>query len=116
MIVAVVGVGSLFVMNNQMTVGGLAACMLLATRCIQPISTLLTVWSRLKLVAIANKEIQSLLELPLESKPGLPVCPKLKGGIELHGVSFRYEKEWILKDANLAVNPYECVAIELDFG
>ncbi|OGO95219.1 MAG: hypothetical protein A3F41_00930 [Coxiella sp. RIFCSPHIGHO2_12_FULL_44_14] len=113
MIVAVVGFGSLAVMQGSMTVGGLAASMLLAIRCIQPIGTWVTVWSRLKLITVARAEVQSLLQMPLESKAEALMWGKIRGKMTMQEVSFRYAENqpWIIKDLNLTIEAGECLAI-----
>lgn len=113
MIVAVIAFGSLLVMSNQLTIGGLAACMLLSTRCMQPISTVVTVWSRLKLVTIARNDINTLLKMPIESKPNLPNIDSITGKIVFDNVSFRYNKNepWIIKNLNLTIEQKEIISI-----
>lgn len=112
MIIAVVAFGSFEVMNGTLTIGGLAACMLLSTRCMQPISTIMSVWSRLKLVIVAQNELNTLLKMPTEYSTDFPKFEKVEGKIEFKNISFRYDdSRWILKNTNLIVKKNETISI-----
>lgn len=82
--VVIAGVGAILVINQAITIGGLAAVMLLGTRIIQPV---------LKLEALrvgdddtrrAEKEIASLLALPMKAGGGLH-CARIES-LELRGI------------------------------
>lgn len=82
--VVIAGVGSILVINQAITIGGLAAVMLLGTRIIQPV---------LKLEALrvgdddtrrAEKEIASLLALPMRAGGGMR-CDRLES-LELRDI------------------------------
>ncbi|MCB1827931.1 MAG: hypothetical protein KDH94_05840, partial [Coxiellaceae bacterium] len=89
-LIAVVAFGSLLVMKGHLTIGGLAACTLLSGRCLQPINTVVGLWTRMQSIKIAREDLDKLLSMPIEDKATLPNMPTLKGEIELRNVSFQY--------------------------
>ena len=112
--VLVVAMGSRMVIYGALSVGGLAACTLLSMRCTQPINRVISLWSRLQNIRLAQKKIDKVLKLPSESKPNLPTMPKLKGDIEFINVDFRYkdEEEWLFQELNFKIKAGETVAIK----
>lgn len=112
-LIAVVAFGSLLVIQGDLTIGGLAACTLLSGRCLQPINTIVGLWSRFQSIKIARDDLNALLEMPLEEKPGLADMPKLTGLVELRNVNFSYPKsdELVLKNLNFKIGPRETVAL-----
>jgi len=115
---AVVAFGSLIVMDGHMTTGGLAACSMLAGRAMTPLQRALNVWTRFQSFMLARKRIEALFAMPFEAKPGLPAMPPVKGGVTLEGVGFRFSENlpWVVKNANIHIEPGECVAIVGDNG
>jgi ATP-binding cassette subfamily C protein LapB len=115
---AVVAFGSLIVMSGDMTTGGLAACSMLAGRAMTPLQKALGVWTRFQSFVLARERIEQLFKLPFEAKPGLPVMPKVHGGISLDNVSFRFSDTmpWIVRNVSLEVGAGECIAITGDNG
>lgn len=62
--VVVVALGSIAVMDGNLTTGGLAACTMLAGRLFQPLQTLVGGWTRLQTIRIAKRDVDGLLTLP----------------------------------------------------
>lgn len=111
--VAVVAFGALKVMNGNMTVGGLAACTLLAGRALGPLQKALGIWSRFQTVRLAQDRLREIFALPTEEVPGLPQLPAIKGQIELVDVSFRHRADLpdVLRGVSLSIAEGECVGI-----
>ena len=95
---AIVAFGSLMVIDGEMTIGGVAACMLLAGRATQPLNRAAMLWSQYQSVRIAKDHVQSLSELSLAAKYRKQWLEEFQGRIELRGVSFRYDAEKPLFD------------------
>lgn len=112
-IVALVGLGSIYVLNGAMTIGGLAACTLLAGRIMQPMNRALTAFNRWQMINVARSELEAILKLPVKNSNKLLEFGQVKGDIALENVSFRYEdgEQWILKDINLAIPAGEVIGI-----
>ncbi len=111
-IILVVAVGSIFVMKGNLTVGGLAACTLLAGRCLQPINGLISVWNRLQSISLAQEELQKTLEIKAEEEDNLPAVSKVLGDVEFDNVTFSYNdtKPYLISNLNLKIKKGESVA------
>jgi len=112
-IVLVVTFGSIMVIKGQLTIGGMAACTLLSGRVLQPVSSLVSVWTRLQTIKIARDELQSILDLPLESKEGAKPLEVTDGAIEFKDIMFRYKEDtpYVLKGFNLNIPAKAAISI-----
>lgn len=110
-IAAVVAYGSILVFNGYMTLGALAACTLLAGRCLQPVNALISVWNRLQTIKVAREEFNKIFEMAPEQTGTL--VKKIEGEIEFKNVSFQYSNDSppLLKDFSLKVEPKETICI-----
>lgn len=114
--VGTVGMGVIFVVNNMLTVGGLAACTLLAGRAAQPVQRAVAVWTRLQSVKLAQERAGDLFALPrVPRRPAAGRRP-VDGRVTLESVSFGYgeagdDLDALLCDIDLDVAPGECIGI-----
>jgi ATP-binding cassette subfamily C protein LapB len=110
----VVAIGAYWVINGHMSSGGLAACILLAGRALQPIGRAIEVLTRLQSIKLAENRLEELNKMPQEKSISLPTFPHIDGKIEIKGLSFRYHTNmpWIFKDINLSIPAKETIAIE----
>lgn len=111
--VASVALGSVFVINNMMTVGALAACTLLAGRAVQPVQRAVGMWTRMQTVSLARERAGGLFALPARQRPAAPHVGPMIGHLELENVSFSYGKDApaLFEAASLEIEPGECVGI-----
>lgn len=111
--IAVGAYGAELVMNNSMTVGGLAACVLLTTRATQPMMRALGTWGQLRKGQTAERQISEILSLPAESAKAAEPLVIHHGSLELDNISFSYTtpEKPIIHDLSLAVHPGEAVSI-----
>lgn len=118
MIVGVVAGGAFVVLRGDMTPGGLAACILLSVRALQPLRRGLSTWMRLQNVAVARERLRKLFNAPSESGMRRPPLDAVEGALELRNVRLRHPSMHtdLLTDATLSVAPGECVAIRGDNG
>ena len=109
--VAVAGVGSLAVIAGDLTIGGLAACTLLAGRTVQPVLRALSLWTRFQSVSVAETKLADVAALPAEVEGEKTVEPL--ASVELRAASFRYEADgpWVLNTVDLAVRPGEMIGV-----
>ncbi len=110
--VSVVSAGSLLVIDGSLTVGGLAACMLLSGRTVSPILRAMGVWSRFQLIQVAEDNLNDLSRfVPAEIKSNRIEEP-LKT-IELDDVSFRYGDDLplILQNISLTMSRGQIIGI-----
>lgn len=113
MTVGVVAGGTLVVVEGSMTPGGLAACILLAVRALQPLRRSLATWMRYQNVSIARDRLRTLFEEPSEHASTLPPLTDLRGEVELRGVSLRHPgmDHDLLHNVSLHVGAGECIGI-----
>jgi ATP-binding cassette subfamily C protein LapB len=114
----VVGFGSILVIDGALTVGGLAACTMLAGRSMQPLQKAVGVWTRFQSIRLARDRLAKIFAMKPEAPAGLPELPKIEGAIELQNVSFNYGKNRdgeqlpnIVSDVSLRVAPGEAVGV-----
>lgn len=88
---AIIGIGALYVFNNEMTVGALIAFNMLAGRVSGPLVQMVTMVHEYQEVALAVQMLGGVMNRALEregKRDGLH--PDLSGQIEFENVSFRY--------------------------
>lgn len=114
----VVGFGSLLVIDGQLTVGGLAACTMLAGRAMQPLQKAVGVWTRFQSIRIARERLSKIFAMRPEAPAGLPKLPPVRGTVELENITFSYGKNRdgeqlpdIFRDVSLRIEPGETVGI-----
>ena len=93
MIVSVVFASSWLVMSGKMTPGGLAACMMLSVRALQPLRRGLSVWMRYQSFVAAHDRLNQVFDLPFDNDKGKPAMPPVTKGLELRNVTLNYEGE-----------------------
>ncbi len=91
MIVGVVFAGSWAALSGQMTPGGLAACMMLSVRALQPLRRGMTVWMRYQSFVAAQERLNEVLNMPYEDDAGKSAMPPLEKTLELRGVTLSHE-------------------------
>ena len=114
----VVGFGATQVIDGVLTVGGLAACTMLAGRSMQPLQKAVGLWTRFQNIRLARDRVAKIFEMEEESPRGLPRLPDVQGGLELRNLHFGYGKNSygeeyaeLLTDINLKVEPGETIGI-----
>ncbi|WP_022734334.1 peptidase domain-containing ABC transporter [Thalassospira lucentensis] len=115
--VLVAAVGSVLVIDGDLTVGGLAACTMLAGRSIQPLQRAMSLWTQFQNIRVARQRCQELFEIEPEDDDGSPEMPLLDGKIELLNVSFAHgDGKKVFDGLDLVIEPGESVAITGDNG
>lgn len=89
--VTYVSAGSYFVINGDLTLGGLAAGTMLTGRVLQPVMRGLSLWNRYQDVRISKTRMEDLFRMPTERRPGTLALNHIDGDIKFDNVSFRYE-------------------------
>ncbi|WP_206201969.1 ABC transporter transmembrane domain-containing protein [Terasakiella sp. SH-1] len=111
---AVVGAGSTFVIDGQLTVGGLAACTMLSGRSMQPLQRAVGIWARFQSIQLARGKLEEIFEMKPETEGVLPVIDaSYRGHIELRnvGLSFEEEQAPLFSGVNLKVEPGQIIGI-----
>ena len=116
--VAVAAGGSLLALAGDLTIGGLAACTLLAGRAMQPLLRAMGIWTQFQAVRIARQRLAALSRMPRESGPTAGPVPPLAGAVELRGIRFRHgpDEPWLFDGLDLKIAAGETVAIHGENG
>lgn len=115
--VAIVAAGAAMVLDGALTVGGLAACTLLAGRALQPLLRALGLWTQFQAIRVAKGRLEELLGLPSEQDCARTAPSPLAGRVELEAVRFGYPGQpEILRGIDLVIEPGETVAIAGEAG
>ncbi len=118
MTVAVVSFGALKVIHGDMGTGGLAACVLLSGRIMQPVQRALSLWTRFQSFFIDRKELQDIFNLPTTTYSDTKQIKQPVGHVIFRNVSFHYEPEspMLLRDLDLELRPGDSLAISGSAG
>ncbi len=92
-LVLTAGIGSLLVINGELTMGGLAASSLLAGRSLQPLLRAMGLWTQFQNVQVAKGRVEEAMATPTEAPANLPALPPVKGALWLEGVRFAYNAD-----------------------
>ncbi|MDQ3140335.1 MAG: ATP-binding cassette domain-containing protein, partial [Pseudomonadota bacterium] len=110
--VVIVGVG--LIAANELTMGGLIACSILAGRAVAPLGQIANLLSRMTATRTAYRQLDQLMSTPSEGPEGEPlVLAATQGRVEFRNVHFRYPgaSERALEGVSFTVEPGEHVAL-----
>lgn len=109
---SVAAAGVYIVVQGDLTIGGLAACILLSGRTVQPVLRALSAWTRFQNITVAEEKMDELEQFEAESEGGPSRDPVER--ITLHDASFRYSPDSpdIIKSVNLEVACGDMVCIK----
>jgi ATP-binding cassette, subfamily C, bacterial LapB len=110
--VVIVGVG--MIATQDLTMGGLIACSILAGRAVAPLAQISQLLSRMTSTRTAYRQLNEMMNLPPEGPEGEGLkLAGMKGRIEFRNVSFKYPgaAEKTLEDLNFTIEPGEHVAL-----
>lgn len=109
---AVAGFGSILVVSNMMSVGGLAAATLLAGRVVQPVMRAMSLWTRFQAVTLAEQKVAEFDDITPARIGGKKPAPEMSS-VELDNASFRYgpDSEDVLRNINLTINAGDIIGI-----
>ena len=85
----VVAIGGSQVINDQLTMGALAACTMLSGQILQPLLRAISLWTEKETVDHRRAEIKSLLDLP-SAEVRLEIDTPVKGNIRFENVVYRH--------------------------
>lgn len=113
MTVTIVSLGALKVIEGDMGSGGLAACVLLSGRIMQPIQRALSLWARFQSFFIDKRELSDIFELPKSRQRTKGLLKQPEGYLVFDDVSFGYnpQKPPMLRNINLDLKAGDSIAI-----
>jgi ATP-binding cassette subfamily B multidrug efflux pump len=113
----ILGYGGRLVMQNEITVGQLAAFVLYLGMFFGPIQTMGDLYNAVLSTAASAERIFQLLdtEPQVRNRPNAAPLPPIRGHVVFENVSFRYDTTppdtWVLKNISFAAEPGETVAL-----
>jgi ATP-binding cassette, subfamily C, bacterial LapB len=106
---------SRLVLDGQMTLGGLTACMMLSSRALQPLQQSASFWIKLPAIKHAHREIVDIenMEKDIQDQETSAQPHDLEGEFKLKNLSFKYQntENWILNDINLDIPAKSMIGI-----
>ncbi|MEI6986014.1 MAG: ATP-binding cassette domain-containing protein [Rhodospirillaceae bacterium] len=118
LVVLVVAFGAGLVLDGRLTPGGVAACVMLGARGLQPLRGAFNLWLRVQGVTEARRQVEKLFEVPVAENARRPTLPAIGGGLSFDNVTLRYPKATsaFFSNITLSIKPGECIAISGDSG
>ncbi len=111
-LIVVVSLGSLKIMNGELTIGSLAACSLLANRVLSPLAKAMMFWRRLQSILITQAKLEEIPTANQEQQQSLIRKDKLTGDIKLKNISFHFKDSGpIFNHVDLHISPGEFISI-----
>ncbi|MEM8988320.1 MAG: peptidase domain-containing ABC transporter [Pseudomonadota bacterium] len=111
--ITIVGAGAPVVVSGALSLGSLAATMMLTGRMLQPIVRGFSIWTKYESVRLMESKIEVLFEQPLERLSGAPLQQRMEGEIVFDNVSFRYPDadHDIVANLSLEIAPGEMIGL-----
>ncbi|HSV53840.1 MAG TPA: type I secretion system permease/ATPase, partial [Burkholderiaceae bacterium] len=107
--------GAKFVIDGDMTVGGLIAFNMLAGRVNAPVLKLASLWQEFAQMKVSIKRLGDIMDAPSEGefRPERAALPAIQGRITLEHVDFRYDAASpdVLSDVSFDVKPGELIGL-----
>ncbi len=111
--VCFVGIGSIYVVAGELTVGALAAGTMLSGRVMQPALKAMGLWTQLQGISIAKDKINQMHDLPLEAIDDQTEQMQINGNIQFKDVHFKHDKTEaeLIKGISLKIQEKESIGI-----
>jgi len=109
----IIWVGGIMVIDGRMTVGEFFSFLTALMMLYEPIKHITSVNNVIQQGLAAAERVFELLDISpdVTDAPDAVEMPHSRGRIQFKDVSFRYDKEWVLKDINLEIHPGMKMAI-----
>lgn len=113
-LILVVTIGALLAINNHMTPGGVAACILLSSRSMLPFVKFVGLWSKLQSIRIANDKYNAIMSMPTESQNHTSTLTIEQGDIKLVDLCFQFDddQQVIFEHAYMHIKPGDVVHVD----
>ncbi len=109
-IISIITVGGFMAIDGAITIGAVAACLLIGNRVTQPVLRIIGLWSQLESARLAQDRYHALMSLPRDAAPS----PEQRGpaSLDLRGVSMNISPEPLDHGGvNLSLRPGEVTGI-----
>jgi ATP-binding cassette subfamily C protein LapB len=117
-VICFVSFGSIYVVNGDLSVGGLAAGTMLTSRVLQPGLKAMNIWIQFQSVRLALDKVNELFSLQTENSGELKTEGKFQGLIELNNINFKYpeQEKNLINNLSLTIKPGESIGISGNNG
>ncbi|MGH1352078.1 MAG: peptidase domain-containing ABC transporter [Methyloligellaceae bacterium] len=114
MMISMVSLGALMVVDGQITMGILIACVLLSGRIMQPLHRTLSFWTSMQEYQLAQRKVDELLAVPNQERAAKTSSGRPRGHLEIKNLQFSYGGEkgpLLFKGFNLNLAPGKTIAL-----
>ncbi|BCG63758.1 MAG: ATP-binding cassette, subfamily C, bacterial LapB [Methyloprofundus sp.] len=117
-VISFVGIGSIYVVEGDLTIGGLAAGTMLTSRVLQPGLKAMNIWIQFQSVRLAISKVNELFALQKEASGEHQAIGKFEGLIELEQVCFKYpnQEHNLINNLSLSIKAGESIGISGNNG
>lgn len=118
MFVSLVAFAASQVITYTISVGAMAACIVLSNRIIQPVQAILGLWARYQYFQIARKRLADIQSLATEKNANALVDADIEGALTIQDMTFQYDESHapILKNVHLDIKPGQLITIRGNNG
>jgi len=113
--IAVLSIGAWLVISGaDLTIGGLIAFQMFASRLAAPMMRIAGLWQEFQQVDVAVRRLADIMDVPCEPvEPNPARGQESVGLLECRDLGFRYGEDlpWLFRGLSLSVRPGECVAL-----
>lgn len=112
-IIVVVICGAMMITQKMLTIGSLAACIILVGRILQPLNRLDLIWRKNIILGVLGKKIEKIKTLSFESPSGTEIAMPVRGDIACRNlaISGEIDNEVVLNNINFEVKQGEIIGI-----
>lgn len=114
MTIAILWIGVILVIKNQLTIGQLIAFQMFANQFISPVMRLVNLWNEFQQVLLGVDRLGDILNHPVEITSDKAITlPKINGSVRAENLSFKYTPNGpiVLDKIGFNVKPGQCVGI-----
>lgn len=114
MTIAILWVGVILVMKNQLTIGQLIAFQMFANQFTGPVMRLVNLWNEFQQVLLGVDRLGDILNNPVEITSEKAITlPRINGSVRAENLSFKYNPSspLVIDKVNFNVQPGQCVGI-----
>lgn len=114
MTIAILWIGVILVIKNQLTIGQLIAFQMFANQFTAPVMRLVSLWNEFQQVLLGVDRLGDILNHPVEITSEKAITlPRINGSVRAENLSFKYTPSGplVLDKINFNIQPGQCVGI-----
>lgn len=114
MTIAILWIGVILVIKNQLTIGQLIAFQMFANQFTAPVMRLVSLWNEFQQVLLGVDRLGDILNHPVEITSEKAITlPQIRGSVRAENLSFKYTPNgpMVLDNINFNIQPGQCVGI-----